>query len=116
MGLRVSREAWPVRVSVKAGKLLVPFGAEPLFHQSYGGHAGFDQRVLPAVWAARGRWPPAAIGGGAGRALSADVYGVRGYALRRADAVLNLQSDFVAARRRRASALGARLGAVLGRR
>jgi hypothetical protein len=97
---------------VRAGKLLIPFGNEPLFHQSYGGSAGFDQRVLPAIWAAEGL---AASGHLelSGATLSADLYGVRGHALRRADAVLNLQSDLSPGDDVR-PALGARLGAAFG--
>lgn len=91
MGLRFgARGTW--HGNVRAGKLLVPFGTEPLFHQSYGGHAGFDQKVLPPVFATEGvavnasrTWQ--------GMTFSADLFAVRGHALRSADAVLNLQSD-----------------------
>lgn len=81
------------RGSFSAGKLLVPFGTEPLFHQSYGGLVGFDQRVLPPVWAQEG----AALHVSAdvrGTSLTLDLYAVRGYRLKRADDVLNLQADF----------------------
>ena len=69
----------------------MPFGAEPLFHQTYGGHAGFDQRVLPAIWTAEG---VAASAGTEWRrlSLSADVFAINGYELRRADGVVNLKS------------------------
>jgi cytochrome c553 len=112
IGMRVSPKDWPVHVSLKLGKLLVPFGAEPLFHHSYGGLAGFDQRVNPVVWAregicanARGRWR--------GFVLSADAYLVSGYRLRRAEDSLNLQSDFAPLDEARLG-LGARLGASWG--
>jgi hypothetical protein len=110
-GFRLGRgRSWGAHV--RAGKLLVPFGNEPLFHQSYGGHAGFDQRVLPAIWASEGL---AASGHlqVAGATLSADLYGVRGHALRTAAAVLNLQSDLSPVDDAH-PALGGRLGAAFG--
>ena len=78
---------------IKAGKLLVPFGPDPLFHQSYGGLVGFDQRVLPPIWAEEG------LSGRFWRAEgdfsgSLDLYVVRGYQLKQRAAVLNLQNDF----------------------
>ena len=85
-----SSDTW--QVVVAAGKLVVPFGADPLTHQSYGGLAGFDQRLLPTLWASEGaaahlvvRWGPLTI--------TDDLYVVRGHSLRRADAVLSLRSD-----------------------
>ncbi len=92
---RLSLPASAGQGSIKAGKLLVPFGPDPLFHQSYGGLAGFDQRVLPAIWAQEGlsgRWSleKGDLSG------SADVYAVRGHELRERDATLNLQSDLSA--------------------
>ena len=41
-------------VLFKAGKILVPFGNEPLFHRSYGGRSGFDQEIFPVIWAQPG--------------------------------------------------------------
>jgi len=81
------------QLSVAGGKILVPFGADPLTHQSYGGLQGFDQKILPVVWAQEG----AAAHFVAHRrelSVSDDLYVVRGYALRRADSVINLQNDF----------------------
>jgi hypothetical protein len=83
----------PWRLLLGGGKIIVPFGADPLVHQSYGGLAGFDQRILPPVWA---------VEGAAARftferrrlVITDDAYVVRGYALPRADSVLNLQNDF----------------------
>ena len=83
----------PVSVTVAAGKIVVPFGADPLFHQSYGGLAGFDQVVLPPVWSIEGVAAHAVYWHGP-LAVTDDLYVVRGYALQEADAVLNLQSDF----------------------
>jgi hypothetical protein len=83
----------PLHVLISGGKIFVPFGAEPLMHQSYGGLAGFDQRILPVVWAQEGAavhltYQRRAL------AITDDMYVVRGYALRAADGVLNLQNDF----------------------
>jgi cytochrome c553 len=112
VGYRFSHEALPVKVFAKAGKILVPFGGDPLFHHSYGGHAGFDQKVLPVVFAREGltvnvqrRLGPFA--------LSGDAYLIAGYRLRRADALLNLQSDFAPLEETRLG-LGVRLGGSWG--
>jgi hypothetical protein len=88
LSLPASGQLW-----LKAGKLLVPFGSDPLFHQSYGGLVGFDQRVLPPIWAEEG------LSGRFWRAQgdfsgSVDLYAVRGYELKQRGAVLNLQNDF----------------------
>ncbi|MCG5052773.1 MAG: hypothetical protein KA712_07415 [Myxococcales bacterium] len=86
------REAsWGLRL--KMGKLLVPFGAEPLFHQSYGGLQGFDQRVLPVVFTQHGfgLQYTATV---KEVAVMADLYAVRGYGLRQQEGILNLQNDF----------------------
>lgn len=78
---------------IKAGKILVPFGDEPLYHTSYGGRTGFDQQLMPTVWSQPGLDINAHIQLGP-VSLSNDLYAVQGYGLRSADAVLNLQSDF----------------------
>jgi hypothetical protein len=93
MHARIGGHGRPWQLIVGGGKIIVPFGADPLVHQQYGGLAGFDQRILPPVWA---------IEGGAahfiyerGRLVfTDDAYVVRGYALPSANAVLNLQNDF----------------------
>jgi hypothetical protein len=85
----------PLHVNVAGGKIVVPFGADPLFHQSYGGLEGFDQPILPAVWSIEGVAAHVVVPHGK-LAFSDDLYVVRGYALARADAVLNLQNDFSA--------------------
>lgn len=92
IGARLLGPRSPIGIHVKAGKIVVPFGTEPLFHQSYGGHAGFDQRVLPAIWASEG------VSASAntrvhGLALTLDAFSVRGHHLRGPDVVLNLQAD-----------------------
>jgi hypothetical protein len=91
--VRLGGEGRPWRLVVGGGKIVVPFGADPLTHQSYGGLAGFDQRILPPIWAIEGgaahfAWERGRL------VLTDDAYVVRGYALPRADAVLNLQNDF----------------------
>ncbi len=83
----------PIQIAIAAGKLVVPFGADPLMHQSYGGLAGFDQRILPPIWAEHGL-AVHVVAHHRELALTDDIYVVRGYALRQADAVINLQNDF----------------------
>lgn len=41
-------------VSLKFGKIFVPFGADPLFHHNYGGLTGFDQKFVPFIWTEHG--------------------------------------------------------------
>lgn len=89
---RVAPKERPYRFLFRAGRILVPFGPDPLFHKSYGGVTGFDQRFLPVVWAQHG----AAAGGrmALGRlAISNDLYAVQGHALGAAAGVLDLQKD-----------------------
>ncbi|RKH27871.1 hypothetical protein D7V77_10305 [Corallococcus sp. CA041A] len=112
VGYRINGASWPVKVFAKGGKILVPFGADPLFHHSYGGLAGFDQRVIPVVFAREGltvnverRMGPIAFSG--------DAYVISGYRLKRADAVLNLQSDLAPLEDTRLG-VGARLGGSWG--
>lgn len=90
---RLPRWFGPIQVTGAGGKIVVPFGADPLFHQSYGGLEGFDQVVLPVIWsiegvAAHAVWPLGEL------AVTDDLYVVRGYALAHASTVLNLQNDF----------------------
>ena len=109
---RLGPRGAPWRANLRAGKLLVPFGADPLFHQSYGGHVGFDQRVLPAIWASEG----VALTGttrSRGLSLTGDLYAVKGHTLRRADGVVNLQNDFSLLDEARV-AFGGRLGIAWG--
>ena len=42
------------RFQIKGGKILVPIGADPLFHHEYGGLTGFDQQFIPFVWSEHG--------------------------------------------------------------
>jgi hypothetical protein len=97
---------------VKAGKILVPFGNEPLFHTSYGGRAGFDQEILPVIWAQPGVAINAHVLAGP-VTFSNDLYVVQGYGLRQPDAVLDLQGDFSPLDDVK-PAIGDRLGGSLG--
>ncbi|MES1206860.1 MAG: hypothetical protein ABUS79_13060 [Pseudomonadota bacterium] len=99
-----------VALSVAAGKIVVPFGADPLFHQSYGGLAGFDQVVLPPVWSIEGIAAHAVYWRGP-LAVTDDLFVVRGYALQQPDGVINLQSDFSATDQTKL-AVGNRIGAA----
>ena len=92
---RLSGKGAPVRVSAHAGKILVPFGPDPLFHKSYGGLSGVDQKTLPVVWSA--------IGGGlrfasswGGLSASDEIYSVQGFDLSARDQTLDMQRDLVA--------------------
>jgi hypothetical protein len=102
----------PIQVVIAAGKILVPFGADPLTHQSYGGLAGFDQRILPVIWAETGV-AAHALAHARELAITDDLYVVRGYALKQADGIINLQNDFSAEDDVRLG-WGNRLGAAWG--
>ncbi len=93
MGFRLKGgEELPWRLGMSAGKVLVPFGADPLFHHAYGGRVGADQRFLPVVWGEFGL--KANLELDLGRAgLRIEAYSVRGYALRDAEGQLNLQTN-----------------------
>ncbi|MEM6729942.1 MAG: hypothetical protein AAF658_00210 [Myxococcota bacterium] len=86
-------EALDVRLLLKMGRILVPFGADPLFHNSYGGLAAFDSRLLPVFWAQEGiaanvQWRRGLI------SVSDDIYAVRGYSLRDPEGRVDLQGGF----------------------
>jgi hypothetical protein len=110
--LRWRSERWPIQVVVSGGKIFVPFGADPLMHQSYGGLAGFDQKILPVIWAQEGGAVHVTFHR---RELSItdDIYAVHGYGLRAADSILNLQNDFSPADNVKIG-WGNRLGAAWG--
>ncbi len=71
----------------------MPFGADPLYHQNYGGLGGFDQPILPVIWAVEGMAAHLVVTRGA-FVLTDDLFVVRGYTLAHADSVINLQNDF----------------------
>ncbi|MFN7953281.1 MAG: hypothetical protein U0610_16275 [bacterium] len=92
IGVREELGFAPAVATLKAGKILVPFGPDPLFHHAYGGLTGFDQEILPTVWAE--------LGGTLGLVsqlgdltIANDLYGVQGYAVDATDAVVDLTSD-----------------------
>jgi hypothetical protein len=101
----------PLRLAIAGGKIVVPFGADPLFHQNYGGLGGFDQPVLPVIWAVEGAAAHLVF---ERRALvvTDDLFVVRGYALPHADSIINLQSGF-SARTTPSSGFGNRIGLSL---
>jgi hypothetical protein len=92
---RLSDKGWPVRVSAHAGKILVPFGPDPLFHKNYGGLSGADQKTLPVIWSAIGAGLRFASAWGK-LSVADEIYCVQGYDLPVRDQTLNLQRDLVA--------------------
>jgi hypothetical protein len=85
------------RLSARAGKIMVPFGPDPLFHKNYGGLSAIDQRLLPVVWSAFG----AALRADAswrGFSLANDLYVVQGFDLSplERDRTLDMQRDLQA--------------------
>jgi len=95
LSTRLSEPRSRLRVLAHAGKILVPFGPDPLFHKSYGGLTGSDQRTLPVVWSAIGagvRFSYAADG----LSASDEVYVVQGFDLSAPEQILNMQRDLVA--------------------
>lgn len=92
---RLSRPGARLRVLAHAGKILVPFGPDPLFHKSYGGLTGVDQRTLPVVWSAigaglRASWATA------GLSVADEVYVVQGFDLAAPEQTLDMQRDLAA--------------------
>lgn len=83
-----------LRVIAHAGKILVPFGPDPLFHKSYGGLTGADQRTLPVVWSAIGAGLRASYAQDGWSAVD-EVYSVQGFDLPAPDQPLNMQRDLV---------------------
>jgi hypothetical protein len=90
---RIARLPPPLRLSVAGGKIVVPFGADPLYHQNYGGLGGFDQPVLPVIWAVEGAAAHLVMERGP-LVVTDDLFVVRGFALPHADSIINLQSGF----------------------
>jgi len=83
------------RVSARAGKIMVPFGPDPLFHKNYGGLSAIDQKLLPVVWSSFG----ASVRADAlvkGFSLADDLYVVQGFDLSARDSTLDMQSDLQA--------------------
>lgn len=103
----------PLNYTLRAGKILVPFGGDPLFHHQYGGLTGFDQQLLPTVYSQLGTSLNVQYRMKNGLRLSNDIYAVQGYALPASDAVLSLQTDFSKSENLHAS-IGDRVGASFG--
>lgn len=66
------------RHQVRFGKVFVPFGADPLFHHSYGGLSGFDQRLLSIIWTELGAVYDATLWESANFSLYNELYFVAG--------------------------------------
>ena len=90
---RVPRLPAPLRLTLAGGKIVVPFGADPLFHQNYGSLGGFDQPVLPVIWAIEGAAAHLVVDRRP-IVVTDDLFVIRGYALPHADSIINLQSGF----------------------
>jgi hypothetical protein len=83
------------RLSARAGKIMVPFGPDPLFHKNYGGLSAIDQKLLPVVWSSFG----ACVRADAllkGFSLANDLYFVQGFDVSARTNALNMQSDLQA--------------------
>jgi hypothetical protein len=68
------------RLSAHGGKILVPFGPDPLFHKNYGGLSAIDQTLLPVIWSSFGVGLRVAFSL-RGFSLADDLYGVQGFDL-----------------------------------
>jgi len=101
-----------LNTQVRMGKILIPFGAEPTYHHSYGGLSGGDQRVLPIVWSQLGAAVQARYRR-RGIHITNDFYFARGYTLGKSEDFINLQSDLSPSNDVRLG-FGARLGASWG--
>jgi hypothetical protein len=95
LNARLSPAGSRLRAVIHAGKLLVPFGPEPLFHKSYGGLTGSDQRTLPVVWSSIGVGVRFSYAAG-GLSAADEVYAVQGFDLSAPEQTLNMQRDLVA--------------------
>lgn len=106
-GARLRGDGW--KLALKGGKVMVPFGADPLYHHMYSGLAAFDNQLLPVIWARYG-----AVVGGRFKAgplsVLTDLYTVVGHAIDEPDQVLNLKSDLSPLDDKPMPAFGLRLG------
>ncbi|HJX64872.1 MAG TPA: hypothetical protein VJ860_13085 [Polyangia bacterium] len=92
---RLWRKGSAFRLSARAGKIMVPFGPDPLFHKNYGGLSAIDQKLLPVVWSSFG----ACVRADAslkGFSLANDLYFVQGFDVSARDHALNMPSDLQA--------------------
>jgi hypothetical protein len=83
------------RLSARAGKIMVPFGPDPLFHKNYGGLSAIDQKLLPVVWASFGA-ALRADASLAGFSLANDLYLVQGFDSQSRKSTLDMQRDLQA--------------------
>jgi hypothetical protein len=92
---RLWRAGSAFRLSARVGKIMVPFGPDPLFHKNYGGLSAIDQRLLPVVWSSFG----ACLRADAlvkGFSLAVDLYLVQGFDLSARASTLDMQRDLQA--------------------
>jgi hypothetical protein len=85
----------PFRLSARAGKIMVPFGPDPLFHKNYGGLSAIDQKLLPVVWSSFGANLRADVMV-KGFSLADDVYLVQGFDVSAQTNALAMQNDLQA--------------------
>ena len=92
---RLWRKGSAFRLSARAGKIMVPFGPDPLFHKNYGGLSAIDQKLLPVVWSSFGASlrADASVGG---FSLADDLYFVQGFDLSTRASPLDMQRDLQA--------------------
>ena len=81
------------RGNVRAGKLMVPFGPDPLFHKNYGGKSGFDNEILPTFFSQLGIAGNFTAMVGPLR-VNTDLYLVQGYRAKAETTALDLKSGF----------------------
>ena len=84
-----------LRLSAHAGKIMVPFGPDPLFHKDYGGLSAIDQKLLPVVWSSFGVGLRAAASV-LGFSLADDLYLVQGFDVSARESTLDMQNDLQA--------------------
>lgn len=83
----------PWRGNFRAGKIMVPFGPEPLFHKNYGGRSAIDNDVLPVFFSTLGVAGNFTTMVGPLR-VNTDVYAIQGYRVKDETAVLDTKSGF----------------------
>lgn len=102
----------PWRGNVRAGKIMVPFGPEPLFHKNYGGRAAFDNEILPTFFSTLGIAGNFTTTVGPLR-VNTDVYAMQGYAVKDETAVLDIKTGLSRSDNPEIG-VGARVGLGLG--
>lgn len=83
----------PWRGNFRAGKIMVPFGPEPLFHKNYGGREAFDNDVMPTFFSTLGMAGNFTTTIGPLR-VNTDLYAIQGYRVKDETASLDLKTGF----------------------